>query len=107
MSDTVTEGLKKVPGVDPRIGQRTQAFSSLNEGPAAIGARAAGLVQEAPTNFDDSPYCAFVLKPELTRAYCARHVQLRSSHPGSVARLQHRRHPLSSTVTFVPESRRS
>lgn len=46
--------LTKIPGVDPRVGQRTQFFSGLNDGPASTAARIAGLVQEKDAK-DDSP----------------------------------------------------
>ncbi|PVG01719.1 catalase [Serendipita vermifera] len=47
--------LEKIPGVDPRVMQRMEAFSGMNEGPAATAARIAGLVQEKPAK-DDSPF---------------------------------------------------
>jgi catalase len=54
MTSFIQDTLSKIPGVDPRILQRSQAFSGLNDGPAATAARLAGLVQEAPAK-DDSP----------------------------------------------------
>ena len=51
---SVHEVLTKVPGVDPRVNQRMQFFSGLNEGPANTAARIAGLVQKQDAK-DDSP----------------------------------------------------
>ncbi|KPV75803.1 uncharacterized protein RHOBADRAFT_52828 [Rhodotorula graminis WP1] len=47
--------LSKIPGIDPRVAQRSQAFSGLNDGPAATAARLAGLTQEEPAK-DDGMY---------------------------------------------------
>ncbi|KAG8724555.1 hypothetical protein FRC09_017264 [Ceratobasidium sp. 395] len=54
MSSFIQDTLSKVPGVDPRVLQRSQTFSGLNDGPAATAARLAGLVQDSPPK-DDSP----------------------------------------------------
>ncbi|KAG8789408.1 hypothetical protein FRC12_013556 [Ceratobasidium sp. 428] len=54
MTSFIQDTLSKIPGVDPRVLQRSQNFSGLNNGPAATAARLAGLVQEAPAK-DDSP----------------------------------------------------
>ncbi|GAA6051875.1 hypothetical protein JCM3770_005515 [Rhodotorula araucariae] len=47
--------LSKIPGADPRVAQRAQAFSGLNDGPAQTAARIAGLVQEEKAK-DDAIY---------------------------------------------------
>ncbi|CAE7156271.1 unnamed protein product [Rhizoctonia solani] len=54
MTSFIQETLSKLPGVDPRVAQRNQAFSGLNDGPAATASRLAGLVQESHAK-DDSP----------------------------------------------------
>jgi catalase len=54
MTSFIQDALSKIPGVDPRVIQRNQAFSGLNDGPAATAARLAGLVQESHAK-DDSP----------------------------------------------------
>jgi catalase len=55
MADFIKDTLTALPGVDPRIGQRSSTFSGLNDGPAATAARIAGLVQAKDT-VDDSAY---------------------------------------------------
>jgi hypothetical protein len=55
MTSAVQNILERIPGVDPRVMQRMEAFSGLNEGPAATAARIAGLVQEKSAK-DDSAY---------------------------------------------------
>lgn len=55
MADFIKDTLEKLPGVDPRIGQRASAFSGMNQGPAAHAARIAGLVQGKDL-IDDSAY---------------------------------------------------
>ncbi|QRV89324.1 catalase [Ceratobasidium sp. AG-Ba] len=54
MTSFIQDTLSKIPGIDPRVLQRNQAFSGLNDGPAATASRLAGLVQEAHAK-DDSP----------------------------------------------------
>lgn len=54
MSQFIAQTLKNIPGVDPRLPQRAQAFSALNDGPAETAARLAGLVQQDHAK-DDSP----------------------------------------------------
>ncbi|CAE6479979.1 unnamed protein product [Rhizoctonia solani] len=54
MTSFIQDTLSKIPGVDPRVLQRNQAFSGLNDGPAATASRLAGLVQESHAK-DDSP----------------------------------------------------
>jgi hypothetical protein len=54
MSQFIAQTLKNIPGVDPRVAQRSQAFSALNDGPAETAARLAGLVQKEHAK-DDSP----------------------------------------------------
>lgn len=54
MSQFIAQTLKNIPGVDPRLAQRAQAFSALNDGPAETAARLAGLVQKDQAK-DDSP----------------------------------------------------
>ena len=53
-TNIIEQTLAKVPGVDPRVSQRTQFFSGLNEGPASTAARITGLTKEAHAK-DDSP----------------------------------------------------
>ena len=53
-ANIIEQTLAKVPGVDPRVNQRMQFFSGLNDGPASTAARIAGLVQKEPAK-DDSP----------------------------------------------------
>jgi len=55
MADFIKDTLEKIPGVDPRIGQRSSTFSGMNDGPAATAARLAGLVQ-GKDQIDDSAY---------------------------------------------------
>jgi len=55
MTSLIKDALTAIPGVDPRVGQRTQFFSGMNDGPAATAARIAGLVQSSEAK-DDSPY---------------------------------------------------
>jgi len=55
MADFIKDTLEKIPGVDPRIGQRSSTFSGMNEGPASHAARLAGLVQ-GKDQIGDSPY---------------------------------------------------
>jgi catalase len=50
----IQDTLTKIPGVDPRVAQRSQFFSGLNDGPAHTAARIAGLVSEKHAK-DDSP----------------------------------------------------
>lgn len=54
MAQFIAQTLEKIPGVDPRVAQRAQAFSALNDGPAETAARLAGLVQKEHAK-DDSP----------------------------------------------------
>lgn len=54
MTSFIQDTLAKIPGVDPRVSQRMQFFSGLNDGPAKTAARIAGLVQSEDA-FDDSP----------------------------------------------------
>ncbi|KAG9094732.1 hypothetical protein FRC06_010531, partial [Ceratobasidium sp. 370] len=54
MTSFIQDTLSKIPGIDPRVVQRAQNFSGLNDGPATTAARLAGLVQEAHAK-DDSP----------------------------------------------------
>jgi catalase len=54
MTSFIQDTLAKIPGVDPRIAQRSQFFSGLNDGPAATAARIAGLTQRSDAK-DDSP----------------------------------------------------
>jgi hypothetical protein len=54
MAQFIADTLKHVPGVDPRMAQRAQAFQGLNDGPAETAARLTGMVQESHA-FDDSP----------------------------------------------------
>ena len=54
MAQMMQDVLQSIPGVDPRVSQRSQAFSGMNEGPAAHAARIAGLVQQSDA-VDDSP----------------------------------------------------
>ena len=37
MADFIKDTLEKIPGVDPRIGQRSSTFSGMNEGECSIG----------------------------------------------------------------------
>ncbi|GAA6037196.1 hypothetical protein JCM8097_008782 [Rhodosporidiobolus ruineniae] len=46
--------LSKIPGVDPRPAQKAQAFSGLNDGPASIASRIAGLTQKEQA-YDEAP----------------------------------------------------
>ncbi|KAJ9102603.1 hypothetical protein QFC21_003004 [Naganishia friedmannii] len=55
MAQFIAQTLEKIPGVDPRVAQRSQAFSALNDGPAETAARLAGLVQKEHAK-DDSPF---------------------------------------------------
>jgi len=55
MADFIKDTLEKIPGVDPRVGQRMSTFSGMNSGPAETAARLAGLVQEKD-QVDDCPY---------------------------------------------------
>ena len=55
MADFIKDTLEKIPGVDPRVGQRMTTFSGMNNGPAETAARLAGLVQEKE-QIDDCPY---------------------------------------------------
>jgi len=55
MASFVQDALEKIPGVDPRVVQRAETFSGMNQGPAAHAARLAGLVQPKD-QVDDSPY---------------------------------------------------
>lgn len=54
MTSFIQDTLAKVPGVDPRVAQRSQFFAGMNDGPATTAARIAGLVQHADAK-DDSP----------------------------------------------------
>lgn len=54
MAQFIADTLKHVPGVDPRMAQRAQAFQGLNDGPAETAARLAGITQGSHA-FDDSP----------------------------------------------------
>ena len=54
MAQFIADTLKHVPGVDPRVAQRAQAFQGLNDGPATTAARLAGLTQSSHA-YDDSP----------------------------------------------------
>ncbi|KAG7566859.1 hypothetical protein FFLO_01360 [Filobasidium floriforme] len=54
MAQFIADTLKHVPGVDPRMAQRAQAFQGLNDGPAETAARLTGIVQGQHA-FDDSP----------------------------------------------------
>lgn len=59
MSQFIAQTLKNIPGVDPRLAQRAQAFSGLNDGPAETAARLAGLVQKDDAK-DDSPLSVLI-----------------------------------------------
>jgi catalase len=54
MTSFIQDVLSKIPGVDPRVMQRSEFFSGMNDGPAKTAARIAGLTQEAYAK-DDSP----------------------------------------------------
>ena len=55
MASFIKNVLEQVPGVDPRVEQRSQFFSGLNDGPASTAARIAGLVSNSEAA-DNSPY---------------------------------------------------
>ncbi|KAI0071334.1 catalase [Panus rudis PR-1116 ss-1] len=70
MTSFIQETLAKIPGVDPRVMQRSQFFSGMNDGPASTAARLAGLVQEAHAK-DDSPiYTSNFGQPIPDPAHC-------------------------------------
>jgi catalase len=55
MTSFVQDALSKIPGVDPRVSQRMQFFSGMNDGPATTAARITGLTQKSDAK-DDSPF---------------------------------------------------
>jgi catalase len=54
MTSFIQDVLSKIPGVDPRVSQRMQFFSGMNDGPAKTASRIAGLTQQSDAK-DDSP----------------------------------------------------
>lgn len=55
MADFIKDTMEKIPGVDPRPGQKMTTFSGMNDGPAETASRLAGLVQQKD-QIDDCPY---------------------------------------------------
>ncbi|TBU52607.1 catalase [Dichomitus squalens] len=54
MASFIQDTLAQIPGIDPRVNQRMQFFSGMNDGPAKTAARITGVTQE-PHAKDDSP----------------------------------------------------
>ncbi|KAF8749952.1 Catalase R [Rhizoctonia solani] len=82
MTSFIQDTLSKIPGVDPRVLQRNQAFSGLNDGPAATAAVSPPIPDSGHAlNIGGIPYQGDTLLLEKQQAFDRGKIQERIVHP--------------------------